>query len=120
MTTTEHAQPRYACVGCFTTKSAGPAAKASRSTASTTRGSGRSSTPAPRFCGPDPSFKRLHAANENGHTIVELDIGHQTGKLTPTGQVIETGSPACIAFKTHQPPVVPDASAIAAAIRDPF
>jgi 6-phosphogluconolactonase len=55
----------------------------------------------PRFFGPDPDWKHLYAANENGHTIVEFDIDHKTGKLTPTGQVIETGSPACIAFKTQ-------------------
>ncbi|HEX2827052.1 MAG TPA: lactonase family protein [Burkholderiales bacterium] len=55
----------------------------------------------PRFFGPDPDWKHLYAANENGHTIVEFDVNHETGRLTPTGQIIETGSPACIAFKTN-------------------
>jgi 6-phosphogluconolactonase len=54
----------------------------------------------PRFFGPDPQWRRLYAANENSHTIVELDVDHESGKLTPTGQIIETGSPACIAFKS--------------------
>jgi 6-phosphogluconolactonase (cycloisomerase 2 family) len=54
----------------------------------------------PRFFGPDPDWRHLYAANEDGHTIVEFDVDHTNGKLTPTGQVIETGSPASIAFKT--------------------
>ncbi len=53
----------------------------------------------PRFFGPDPDWSHLYAANENSHTIVEFIVNHDTGKLTPTGQVIETGSPACIVFK---------------------
>lgn len=34
-------------------------------------------------------------------SIVEFAVNHETGKLTPTGQVIETGSPSCIVFKTN-------------------
>jgi len=55
----------------------------------------------PRFFGPDPDWSHLYAANENSHTIVEFTVDHDTGKLTPTGQVIETGSPACIVFRTR-------------------
>jgi 6-phosphogluconolactonase (cycloisomerase 2 family) len=55
----------------------------------------------PRFFGPDPDWRHLYAANEDSHTIVEFDVNPDTGKLTPTGQVIETGSPACIVFKTQ-------------------
>jgi 6-phosphogluconolactonase (cycloisomerase 2 family) len=55
----------------------------------------------PRFFGPDPHWSHLYAANENSHTIVVFRVDHATGKLTPTGQVIETGSPSCVVFKTR-------------------
>lgn len=54
----------------------------------------------PRFFGPDPGWSHLYAANENSHTIVVFRVNHENGKLAPTGQVIETGSPTCIAFAT--------------------
>jgi 6-phosphogluconolactonase len=52
----------------------------------------------PRFFCLDPAGRRLYAANENSHTIVEFDIDQESGTLAATGQVIETGSPACIVF----------------------
>ena len=52
----------------------------------------------PRFFGLDPDAAHLYACNEASHTIVEFRIDQATGALTPTGQVIETGSPACIVF----------------------
>ena len=52
----------------------------------------------PRFFGLDPDAAHLYAANENSHTIVEFRVDQASGKLTPTGQIIETGSPSCIAF----------------------
>ena len=55
----------------------------------------------PRFFGADPDWRHLYAANQDSHTIVEFAVNHETGTLTPTGQVIETGSPACIVFKTQ-------------------
>jgi 6-phosphogluconolactonase (cycloisomerase 2 family) len=55
----------------------------------------------PRFFGPDPDWKHLYAANEDSHTIVVFKVDHDSGKLTATAQVIETGSPTCIAFKTR-------------------
>ena len=55
----------------------------------------------PRFFGPDPGWQHLYAANEDSHTIVEFRIDRKTGTLAPTGQVIETGSPTCIAFKSR-------------------
>jgi 6-phosphogluconolactonase (cycloisomerase 2 family) len=55
----------------------------------------------PRFFGLDSDASHLYAANENSHTIVEFRIDQASGKLTPTGQVIETGSPACIVFATR-------------------
>ena len=54
----------------------------------------------PRFFGLDPSGSQLYAANENSHTIVVFRINRKSGGLTPTGQIVETGSPSCIAFKT--------------------
>jgi 6-phosphogluconolactonase (cycloisomerase 2 family) len=55
----------------------------------------------PRFFGADPDWTHLYAANENSHTIVEFKVDHDTGRLASTGQIIETGSPTCIAFKTQ-------------------
>jgi 6-phosphogluconolactonase len=52
----------------------------------------------PRFFGLDPDAAHLYACNENSHTIVEFRLDQETGALTPTGQVIETGSPSCIVF----------------------
>ena len=51
--------------------------------------------------GLDPDASHLYAANENSHTIVEFRIDQASGKLAPTGQIIETGSPSCIAFATR-------------------
>lgn len=55
----------------------------------------------PRFFGLDPDASLLYAANQDSHTIVEFRIDPGTGKLAATGQVIQTGSPTCIAFATH-------------------
>ena len=52
----------------------------------------------PRYFGLSPDAVRLYAANELSHTIVEFRVDADTGRLAPTGQVIETGSPTCIAF----------------------
>ena len=55
----------------------------------------------PRYFGLSPDATRLYAANENSHTVVEFDIDSNAGILRPTGQIIETGSPTCIAFATR-------------------
>ena len=52
----------------------------------------------PRFFCLAPGGRYLYAANEDGDTIVEFDLDEGSGKLSATGQVIETGSPACIVF----------------------
>ena len=52
----------------------------------------------PRYFALDPAGEHLYAANEDSHTIIEFRVDQATGKLTHTGQVIETGSPTCIAF----------------------
>ena len=52
----------------------------------------------PRFFCLTPDGSRLYACNEDSHSIVEFFVDTETGRITPTGQIIETGSPACIAF----------------------
>jgi len=52
----------------------------------------------PRFFALGPGARHLYAANELTHSIVQFDIDAATGRLRPTGQKIETGSPVCIAF----------------------
>jgi len=54
----------------------------------------------PRFLTLDPAGKYLYVANENSDAIVPFKVNPTTGKLKPTGQVIKTGSPVCIIFKT--------------------
>jgi 6-phosphogluconolactonase len=52
----------------------------------------------PRFFTVDPSGKQLYVAHEDSDTIVAFDIDHSIGRITPTGVVVETGTPTCIAF----------------------
>jgi 6-phosphogluconolactonase len=47
-----------------------------------------------------PGGSYLVAANQNSNNIVIFKIDRQTGHLTPTGQVLEVPSPACIKFVT--------------------
>src|SRR6516225_9542151 len=57
-----------------------------------TQGSG------PRFIGLDPAGHFLHAANEQGDNVLTFRVNGNSGKLTPTGQVIKNGSPVTIVF----------------------
>ena len=52
----------------------------------------------PRFMKIDPSGTLLHVANELTDTIVTFKIDPDSGNLLPTGRVLETSSPTCIAF----------------------
>jgi 6-phosphogluconolactonase len=52
----------------------------------------------PRFIGLDPAGHFLHAANEQGDTVVTFRVDGNSGKLTPTGQVIKNASPVTIVF----------------------
>ena len=52
----------------------------------------------PRFFCLSPDASKLYAANEDSDTIVEFRVNPKTGKLKPTGQIIQTGSPTCIVF----------------------
>ncbi|MGH8129071.1 MAG: lactonase family protein, partial [Gammaproteobacteria bacterium] len=52
----------------------------------------------PRFFAIDPTGALLYAANEDSDTIIEFAVNESNGSLIPTGRVINTGSPVCIAF----------------------
>jgi 6-phosphogluconolactonase len=52
----------------------------------------------PRGFGIDPTGRFLIAANQKSDTVVVFRIDKSTGKLTPTGQTIEIGSPVCVKF----------------------
>ena len=52
--------------------------------------------------GKEADFRECFSGDETadavGSNIVEFRVDQHSGALTPTGQVIETGSPSCIAF----------------------
>ena len=52
----------------------------------------------PRFFTLDPFGEMLYVANEDSDTIVAFKLDAVSGKPTPTGLIIHTGSPSCIAF----------------------
>jgi 6-phosphogluconolactonase len=52
----------------------------------------------PRFIGLDPSGQFLHAANEQGDTIVTFRVDGSSGRLAPSGQAIKNASPVTIVF----------------------
>lgn len=53
----------------------------------------------PRNFNLDPAGTLLLAANQNSNTIVAFRIDQGSGRLTATGQVTQTPSPVCIAFR---------------------
>jgi 6-phosphogluconolactonase len=55
----------------------------------------------PRHFALTPDGSRLYAANEVTHTIVEFAADQGSGRLRPTGKVVDTGSPVCVVFR-HQ------------------
>ena len=52
----------------------------------------------PRSFAIDPTGKFLLAANEGSNNIVVFRIDAKTGRLTPTGQVLDVPSPVCVKF----------------------
>jgi 6-phosphogluconolactonase len=52
----------------------------------------------PRSFEIDPTGKFLFAANEKSNNIVVFRIDATTGRLTPTGQVLEVSEPVCVKF----------------------
>jgi len=53
----------------------------------------------PRFFAIEPSGALLYAANMDSDTIVAFRVDAASGKLTPTGQIVKTGSPSSIVFR---------------------
>ena len=43
----------------------------------------------------------MYVANQDSDSIVAFKVDDSSGKLTPTGQLVETGTPTCIAFAYH-------------------
>ncbi|MCO8165436.1 lactonase family protein [Pseudomonas sp. 21LCFQ010] len=52
----------------------------------------------PRFFALSPSGQFLYAANEDTDTIITFSVEPATGRLSQTGQIVETGSPVCMVF----------------------
>jgi 6-phosphogluconolactonase len=52
----------------------------------------------PRNFGIDQTGNWLVAANQRSNNLVVFRIDQKTGKLTPTGQTLEVGSPVCVRF----------------------
>ena len=50
----------------------------------------------PRNFNLDPTGKWLIALNRESNTVVIFAVDPQTGKLTPTGQVLDLRSPSCL------------------------
>jgi 6-phosphogluconolactonase len=46
----------------------------------------------------DPTGRYLFAANQDSNSIVIFKIDPLTGRLAPTGQVLEVHAPVCIQF----------------------
>jgi 6-phosphogluconolactonase len=55
----------------------------------------------PRSFGVDPTGRFLLAANQDSDTIVTFHIEQQTGKLVPTGHVMQVPTPVCVKFLVH-------------------
>jgi 6-phosphogluconolactonase (cycloisomerase 2 family) len=52
----------------------------------------------PRAIALDPSGRFLYAANQASDTIVGFRVDEASGKLSPTGQTVQTGSPSSMVF----------------------
>jgi 6-phosphogluconolactonase len=52
----------------------------------------------PRNFGLDPTGRFLLAANQATDSVVVFSIDEKTGRLTPTGQKVDVGSPVCVKF----------------------
>jgi len=52
----------------------------------------------PRSFGIDPTGAWLLAANQDNNNVVVFSVNPETGKLKPTGQIVEVGAPVCVKF----------------------
>jgi 6-phosphogluconolactonase len=54
----------------------------------------------PRFFAINPSGHRMYVANQDSDEIVPFDVEAMTSRLIRSGDVIRTGSPVCLLFKS--------------------
>jgi 6-phosphogluconolactonase len=52
----------------------------------------------PRNFAIEPTGRFLLVANQSGNSVISFYINQETGELTPTGNVVEVGSPVCVRF----------------------
>jgi 6-phosphogluconolactonase len=52
----------------------------------------------PRNFGLDPTGAFLLAAHQDTDNVVVFRVDAKTGRVTPTGQILEVGSPVCVKF----------------------
>lgn len=52
----------------------------------------------PRFFAFGPGGNFMYVANEDSDTIVSFRVDKASGKISPTGDAVKTGSPVCIVF----------------------
>ena len=52
----------------------------------------------PRNFAVSPNGEFLAAANQDSNNVVMFRIDPETGKLTPSGNVVEAGTPICVRF----------------------
>jgi 6-phosphogluconolactonase len=52
----------------------------------------------PRNFALDPTGAYLFAANQDSNNVILFHVDPQSGRLTPTGQAMEAGSPVCVVF----------------------
>jgi 6-phosphogluconolactonase len=52
----------------------------------------------PRNFGIDPTGSFLLALNQSSNSVVVFRIDKKTGRLSPTGQTVETPGPMCVRF----------------------
>ena len=56
----------------------------------------------PRHFVIDPAGRWLLAENQDSNSIVVFALDAKTGRLSPTGQTVEVGSPVCAVFASPQ------------------
>jgi 6-phosphogluconolactonase len=52
----------------------------------------------PRNFAIEPTGRFLLVANQSGKSVISFRINQETGELTPTGNLIDIGSPVCVRF----------------------
>jgi 6-phosphogluconolactonase len=52
----------------------------------------------PRNFAIEPTGRFMLVANQSGKSVISFSINQQTGELTPTGNLVEVGSPVCVRF----------------------